>query len=102
MSNAEEYYHAAYDVHSEQIISLKDQIKLLNEVLEIDSLQKDLKQAIASGDKIRIQLAKDKYKEANKARDKIARKLIFWKTLAIGEGIALVVITGVGLVLVYL
>jgi hypothetical protein len=93
MSNAEEYYHTAYDLHMTQLTSLRKQVKILEEVLELDALQADLKDAIRSGDTARIEAAKIKYDEYHKANKKIRRQLVFWKTVAVLEGVVIIVLS---------
>lgn len=102
MANAEEYYHISYDQHTEQITSLRKQIRIYEEVLSIDSLQIALKEAVRSGDNARIEKARLDLKMNEKALKKITRQLIFWKVVAIIEGVALLVLTATGLILIYI
>lgn len=101
ISNAEEYYHSAYDIHIEQLTSLRNQIRILEEVMSIDSLQTALMDAAKSGDKVLIDKAKADYDAHNKAFKKISRRLIFWKVVAIVEAGIIVGLTTTTLILVY-
>lgn len=102
MSNAEEYYHAAYNVHTEQLVTLRKQIKLLEEVLEINDLQAELVEAIRVGDTAAVELAKEKYEEHLKLFKKISRKLAIWKTIAVIESGIIIGLTTTVIVLAYL
>jgi len=102
MSNAEEYYHSAYNVHTEQLISLRKQVRLLEEVLELSDLQAEIVEAIRVGDTGAIETAKKKYEEHQKLFKKISRKLVFWKTVAIIESGIIVGFTVTIIVLAYL
>lgn len=101
ISNAEEYYHAAYDLHIDQLTSLRNQIRILEEVMSIDSLQMALMDAAKSGDKALIEKAKSDYDAHNKAFKKISRRLVFWKVVAIVEAGMIVGLTTAVLILVY-
>ena len=102
MSNAEEYYHSAYNVHTEQLVSLRKQVKLLEEVLELSDLQAEIVEAIRVGDTGAIEAAKQKYEDHKKLFNKISRKLAFWKTVAIIESGIIVGLTTTVLILTYL
>lgn len=101
MSNAEEYYHTAYDLHMTQLTSLRNQIRLLEEVMSIDSLQLALKDAVKSGDQALIAKAKEDYNAHNKAFKKISRNLVFWRAVALLEAGVIVVLTATTFILIY-
>jgi hypothetical protein len=84
-----------------QLTSLRQQVRILEEVLSIDSLQMALKDAAKSGDSVLIAKAKETYDAHNKAFKKISRRLVFWKVVAIVEAGVIVVLTATTFLLIY-
>lgn len=103
MENSESYYHSYYNLYNKELIpSLRTQIRLLNEVLGLDTLQLQIDKAQKSNDKALIAQAESNYNAALKTKNKVKFKLIFWKSLAIIEGGVILVITAAGIAIIYL
>jgi hypothetical protein len=100
IENSQNYYKEAYGVHLERIALLESELKIYNQILELDSLESDLEAAIRTQNSFLIesiqQQKTDALKELKQALSlykKEERRKRFWRNLAIGEGVIISIAT---------